>query len=358
MRRNEYTHRRRHISNRHLSDKYYYAGEHETATGIRLTQYNEQSLHTKEVRITDTSFSKLSDSDQINWFEVSGLTNADAITRIVKDFGLHNLDAKDILTPQHVVKVEEYKGRMLIVLNSCYYDVNNEMRSEHISILVANNTVITFTESNIPVFEAAHKALLSNMLNIRKKGSGLLLAFLLNTIIANLVESASKVEEILEDIEETLLDPKNDQGNMGSLIQQHRHEYMIIRKNSQPLKDQFSKLLRTENGIITPDILPIYNDLQDQLQFVIQTTESCREITSSLVDLYISNNDLRMNAIMKRLTIVSTLFIPLTFLVGVWGMNFKIMPELDWRYGYFIAWAVMIATGVLTWLYMKRKDWY
>ena len=310
------------------------------------------------MRITDTSFSKLSDSDQINWIEVSGLTNADAITRIVKDFGLHNLDAKDILTPQHVVKVEEYKGRMLIVLNSCYYDVNNEMRSEHISILVANNTVITFTESNNPVFEAAHKALLSTMLNIRKIGSCLLLAFLLITIIANLVESASKVEEILEDIEETLLDPKNDQGNMGSLIQQHRHEYMIIRKNSQPLKDQFSKLLRTENGIITPDILPIYNDLQDQLQFVIQTTESCREITSSLVDLYISNNDLRMNAIMKRLTIVSTLFIPLTFLVGVWGMNFKIMPELDWRYGYFIAWAVMIVTGVLTWLYMKRKDWY
>lgn len=90
------------------------------------------------------------------------------------------------------------------------------------------------------------------MLNIRKKGSGLLLAFLLNTIIANLVESASKVEEILEDIEETLLDPKNDQGNMGSLIQQHRHEYMTIRKNSLPLKDQFSKLLRTENGIIIP----------------------------------------------------------------------------------------------------------
>ena len=145
---------------------------------------------------------------------------------------------------------------------------------------------------------------------------------------------------------------------MGSLIQQHRHEYMIIRKNSLPLKDQFSKLLRTENGIITPDILPIYNDLQDQLQFVIQTTESCREITSSLVDLYISNNDLRMNAIMKRLTIVSTLFIPLTFLVGVGGMNFKIMPEVAWRYGYFIAWSVMIATGVLTLLYRKRKDWY
>ena len=196
------------------------------------------------------------------------------------------------------------------------------------------------------------------MLNIRKKGSGLLLAFLLNTIIANLVEAASKVEEMLEDIEETLLDIKNDQGNMGQLIQQHRKEYMIIRKNSQPLKEQFAKLLRTENGLISPDILPIYNDLSDQLLFVIQTTESCREIISSLVDLYISNNDLRMNAIMKRLTIVSTLFIPLTFLAGIWGMNFKIMPELDWRYGYGIAWSLMLLTAIVTWLYMRKKDWF
>lgn len=133
------------------------------------------------------------------------------------------------------------------------------------------------------------------------------------------MESASKVEEMLEDIEETLLDIKNDQGNMGLLIQQRRKEYMVIRKNSQPLKEQFAKLLRTENGIISSDILPIYNDLSDQLQFIIQTTESCREIISSLVDLYISNNDLRMNAIMKRLTIVSTIFIPLTFLAGIWG---------------------------------------
>ena len=144
---------------------------------------------------------------------------------------------------------------------------------------------------------------------------------------------------MLEDIEETLLDIKNDQGNMGLLIQQRRKEYMVIRKNSQPLKEQFAKLLRTENGIISSDILPIYNDLSDQLQFIIQTTESCREIISSLVDLYISNNDLRMNAIMKRLTIVSTIFIPLTFLAGIWGMNFKMMPELDW-------------------LYMRKKDWF
>lgn len=358
MRRKEATHvhRRRHISNRHLSDKYYYAGEHETVTDIRLTQYNAEALHTTEIKKGTSSFGKLVDPNKINWFQVSGLTDSDTITRIVKEFGLHNLDAKDILTPQHVVKIEEYANHVLIILNSSYYDANMEIHSEHISLLVTGNVVITFTESNNPVFANTMKALESDMLNLRKKGSGLLLAFLLNTIIANLVETASKVEEMLEDIEETLLDIKSDQGNMGSMIQQRRHEYMLIRKNSQPLKEQFPKLLRTENGIISPDMLPIYNDLADQLQFVIQTTESCREIISSLVDLYISNNDLRMNAIMKRLTVVSTLFIPLTFLVGVWGMNFKLMPELDWRYGYGIAWGIMFLTGILTWIYMRKKD--
>lgn len=359
MRRKEYIHRKRRISNRHLSDKYYYAGEHEMVTGIRLTQYDERSLHMREVHVAGgLSFNKLVDTDRMNWFEICGLSDADVITQIVKDFGLHNLDAKDILTPQHVVKVKEHKGRILIVLNACSYDENNALRSEHIGILVTDNTVITFTESNTSMFEVAYQALKSDTLNIREKGSGLLLAFLLNAIVANWVDAASKVEEILEDIEETLLDPTNDQAAIGPLIMQHRHEYMLIRKNSQPLKDQFMKLLRSEMGLIPAELLPIYNDLQDQLQFVIQTTESCREITSSLVDLYISNNDLRMNAIMKRLTIVSTLFIPLTFLAGVWGMNFKIMPELDWEYGYFVAWGVMLLTGVLTWLYLRRKDWY
>lgn len=353
------THRQhRHTSNRHLSDTYYYVGEHETATSIRLTQYNESSLATREVKTDEPSFSKLTDDGHINWFEVSGLTDSDTIARIVKDCGLHNLDTKDILTPQHVSKVEDYNGRLLIILNTCYYNENIEMRSEHISIVVAGNVIITFTESNNPVFENVHQALQSNMLGIRKKGTGILLAFLINTITANLAESASKVEDILEDIEETLLDISNDQRNVGALIQQRRKDYMTIRKNSQPLKEQFPKLLRMESGIITPDILPLYNDIYDQIQFIIQTGESCREIISSLVDLYISNNDLRMNAIMKRLTGVATIFIPLTFFAGVWGMNFTHMPELGWKYGYLFAWGLMLAVGILTWLLLKKKDWY
>ena len=115
------------------------------------------------------------DGNSINWFQVSGLTDSEAVTRIVNEFGMHNLDAKDILTPQHVVKIEEYDKHMLIVLNSSYYDTNMEINSEHISILITGNVVISFTESNNPVFEKAYKAIESDMLNIRRKNSGLLL---------------------------------------------------------------------------------------------------------------------------------------------------------------------------------------
>ncbi len=346
------------VDNRHLSEHYYYVGEHKTETTISLTQFNAVSIDTREINPDMESFKSLVDSSRINWFQVSGLTNSEAVTRIVNDFGMHNLDAKDILTPEHVAKIEEYDKHMLFIFNSTYYNSNLKLNSEHISILITDNIVITFTESNNPVFENACKALESNMMNIRKRGVGLFLAFLLNIIFANLVEAASKVEDLLEDIEETLLDTKCDQSGVGLQIQQRRKDYMMIKKNTQPLREQFSKLLRTDVVLINREIRPIYNDLADQLQYVTQTMESCREIISALVDLYISNNDLRMNEIMKRLTVVSTIFIPLTFLAGVWGMNYKFMPELEWQYGYFVAWGLMITVGFISLRYMQKKDWF
>ena len=181
-----------------MSERYCYAGELDTETRIRLTRYNERDLREKEIRVADASFDALIRPDQMNWLEVRGLTNADVITRIVKNFGFHELDAKDILTPLHVAKIEEYEGRMLIVLNTCYFDERQEMRSEHIGILVSERAVVTFTESDNPIFENTREALRSNTLNIRRKGYGLLVAFLLNSIIAGLADAAAKVEEFLE----------------------------------------------------------------------------------------------------------------------------------------------------------------
>ena len=125
-----------------------------------------------------------------------------------------------------------------------------------------------------------------------------------------------------------------------------------------PLKEQINALFRTNNNLISDDSRPFFNDVNDHLHFILQSLETCSDILSALVVLYLSNNDLRMNNIMKQLTIVSTLFIPLTFFAGIWGMNFKLMPELDWHYGYAMAWGLMLLIALIVFLYFKRKKWY
>lgn len=358
MKRKENRSKRKRSANRHLSEQYVYTGENNTPTGLLLLQYGKDDVQSSEIIYNSGTSKSLKEKDAINWLQVSGLTDSELITRIATDFEFNALDAKDILTPQHVVKAEEYHGKIFMVLNACRYDEFNNIHTEHIGILMAGNTIITFTENNHDLFAPVLKAIQDDILDIRSKNdSSLLLAFLLNAIVVCLIETSSRVEEYLEDIEDMLLDITTDQRNVGSLIQQRRREYIIIRKNSQPLREQIGKLIKEDN-LISRDAQPAFSDLTDQLMFINQTIEGCREIISSLVDLYISNNDLRMNAIMKRLTVVSTLFIPLTFLAGIWGMNFTNMPELGWRYGYIVAWGVMLATGIGTWLYMRKKDWY
>lgn len=352
------SHLHRHLpSNRRLADHYFYVGNADVQTEIRLTQYNGDHVYTSDVKLDEPSFSKLVDPACTNWFQVTGLTQADTITKIVRDFGFDRLDAKDILTPHHVVKVDVVDDdRKFIVMNVGHYTDENELKTEHVCLLAFGEVIITFVESNVAFFEMVHEGLKSNLMDIRNRKASFLLAFLLNTIVVNLVECATKIEDLLEEVEDRLLDINSNQSNLGPVIQQRRHEYMQIRRNSLPLKDQFLKLIPEDETM--KKIRPVYIDLNDQILFICQTVEDCHELIYSLVDLYISNNDLRMNAIMKRLTVVSTIFIPLTFLVGVWGMNFKVMPELALPYGYLFAWLLMIIVAILTWVFLRKKDWF
>lgn len=343
-------------TNRRLSDQYYYTGELVADTTIRLIQYNAQEVIQKEVAPDTTSLKLLLHPDYVNWIQVSGLSDSDRIVKLAKEFGLHKLDAKDILTPQHVVKVEDYQDKMLIVLGLLVDDKVQGLRNEHISIIVSDNVILTFAESSDNILKNIVQAIHLNTLDIRNNGKSLLLAFVLNAVVSSLVESIADVEESLEELEDILLDVNNDSAELLTRIQALRREYMLIRKDSMPLKEQFIKILRS--SIIDKTVLPVYNDIFDQLQYIVQTVENCREFTSSLVDMYCFNNDYRMNVIMKRLTIVSTVFIPLTFLAGIWGMNFMNMPELNWKYGYAYAWGTMLLVGLFTIIYMKKKKWF
>lgn len=341
-----------------FSEHYFYTGVYRQETKVTFTRYNTDTYHVRQIPASTASFKELTEADSINWFHITGLADSSVIYRIMKEFGLRELDVRDIVTPEHVVKIDDYCNRLLIVMNSCYFDNKQRIRSEHISIIVKGNVVLTFSEVDEKVFDNAFKGLEKNIMNIREGKSGLLLAFLINCTVSDMIETAVRVENMLDRIEDQLLDTDREYKNIRHRIQQSRRAYLILHKNTAALNNQFSMLKCVRDGIIDESMLHVFEELSDQLAYIVQTSENSKNLLSSLEELYMSNNDLRMNFIMKRLTVVSTLFIPITFLVGLWGMNFKYMPETEGRYGYIFGLAVIVGTALATWQYMKKKKWF
>lgn len=341
-----------------FSDSYNYFGKYKVNTFIQLTQYNKDAVINSDLPDDVASYRDLVRPDCINWFHVTGLADSERITRLLREFNFFTVDVKAILTPCHAAKIDIFKNRLLVVMESCYFEKKQEFTSEHICIIAKDNIVMTFKERDYIRYDNVLQALRKNTMNIRQETGGMLIAFLLNAVLSVTIGSAMLVESMLEKIDDILLDARHNRLDVGKRIQECRRVNLIIQKNSIPLRTEFNKLLNsyllTENHALTP----VYRELYNQLDFIILTSGNSKELLASMRDLYVSNNELRMNAVVKRLTVVATLFIPITFWVGVWGMNFSFMPELNWKYGYLFAWFILLATGIGTWLYMKKNKWY
>lgn len=343
------------MKNNLLSEKLTYTGVSQTPTHLHLCVYNAEEL--QESSAEDfSSISKKIKKDCVNWLQIHGLKNTESVREVCEYFKIDFLVVQDILNPNHPTKIEEHEQYTVLILKLFHYNDNQEMEQQQVSLIQGENFVLSFLEVESSFFDNISQALQENAFKIRGRQADYILSVLLNNVMGNYVATISTIEEDLEDMEADLL-TINDDKDIGAHIQARRRQYMTMKKAIFPLKDQYSKLLRAEDNLMHKVNRPFFNDVNDHLQFILQTIEICRETLSSLVDLYISNNDLRMNSIMKRLTAVSTIFIPLTFLVGVWGMNFKFMPELDWRYGYFTAWVLMVVIGIIVYLYLRKRKW-
>ncbi len=347
--------------NKHLQlhDKINYIGDKPTPTNIHFIKYSENEFFEQKTNQIQTIIDQIH-GDYVHWIRVTGMNNPELIINLAKNFGLNNLDARDILNSEHIASVEEFDDNIFIVLSGVYQDMKqqNELMTEHIALILGKNYVVSFQETDVDLFENIYNSIKNRSVKIDNRNADFLFASLLSKIIGNYNHCLSQLEDSLEDLEEKLLNIDNLKDNLIVEIQEKRRNTIILRRILSPLKEQFSKLLRTDNSLIHERELPFYKDLYDQLLYVLQNMDFCREIISSLIDLYLNNNDLRMNYIMKRLTIVATIFIPLTFLVGVWGMNFKFMPELDWKYGYLYAWILMGIVGFVVWRFLKKRNWF
>ena len=343
------------MKNNLLSEKLAYNGKEVVRTRMTAVIYSPSSC--SESEIPDLDALPETGIGEIIWLRVRGLTDFALIEGICRHYGIDFLTVQDIMNIHHKSKVEIHDDYVFIVskiyAKPCQ---EGEACKERIRLLLADNVVISFSDRDSSFFDDVSSALHKDVLKIRARSPFYLMSVLFNEMIYNYISEAVLISDALEEIEDELLTLASGR-DTGTDIQKLRHKYLNLKHTLTPLKEQFPLLVRSDLGLIRHDDMPFYRDVYDHLLNAMQEIDECRETLSSLMDLYLSNNGLRMNDIMRKLTIVSTIFIPMTFLAGVWGMNFNHMPELRMPYGYLIAWGAFILSGIACYFIFRTRRW-
>jgi magnesium transporter len=252
--------------------------------------------------------------------------------------------------------MEDFEDYLFIVFKMLsYYEKESEIRSEHVSLFLGSNFVLTFQEKEGDVFASIRERIRDGRGRIRKMGSDYLAYALIDTVVDNYFSILEKIGEKVEDVEGELV--TNPTTETIQSIHNLKREMIYLRKSVWPLREVVSRLERGDSELINETTVIYLRDVYDHTIQVIDAVETLRDILSGMLDLYLSSISNRMNEVMKVLTIIATIFIPLTLIAGVYGMNFRYMPELDWRWGYPTILLTMTVIGIIMLIYFKRKKW-
>jgi len=288
------------------------------------------------------------------WINVSGIHNTEVISEIGKCFDLHPLLLEDIVNTDQRPKMEDYGDYIFIVMKMLYSNEKG-INSEQISLVLGSNFVISFQETEGDVFGTIRERIRSGKGRTRELGSDFLTYSLIDAIVDNYFGILEKVGERVEYLEEDLVREPNP-ATLQS-IHKMKREMIFLRKSVWPLREVISGMTRSESRLISKNTDIYLRDVYDHTIQVIDTIETFRDMLSGMIDLYLSSISNRMNEIMKILTIIGTIFIPLTFITGLYGMNFSFMPELEWELGYPLALLIMAIVSVIMLGYFRRKKW-
>lgn len=355
MKRKRRTKKRRHVSSNTL-DGIEYLGDELIPTTVELLQYNSDEYVIKEL-LGSEDFRKYIEADYVSWFEVNGLSDVESISQISKNFGLHSFDIRELLADSKLVKIVPYDDVTFALISAYYINEEGGTEDAQLAFILGENFVISFNESNTPVYNEVTKAIINNNQLLRKKGADYLLYVLLNAVNVFNNEYILQSEDKLWQLEELLI-LQEEPPEILHVLRDQKKAFMIFKRFMSSLKEEYRNLLDNTNGRVDEENMVYFENLDDRYRTISSSVDYQEESVKSLIDLYNSNNAMRMNEIMKRLTLVATIFIPLTFLVGVWGMNFKFMPELEWEYGYLAAWIFFVALVLLLVFLMKKNKWF
>lgn len=348
---------RKHVKNAHLLEKLMYMGDECVPTSIELIQYDKSQLSEREVQPTE-KFKDLLKPDCINWFRVTGIADAETTFNICRAFGIPRFDIKDLLSGYHVTKVIEHETNTFILMSGSYINESQQLIIYQNAFILGDNYVVSFQEHPSAIFDDVKDAIKEGRVLIREKDEDYLLYILLNCLHSSFNDTIIKITNRLNEMEDRLIDDDTEHLNVMKFISQRRKDASLLRRVIAPLREEYVNLLHNSNKLIKPENLMYFEDFDDRLRTSSDDLVALRDSIGALSDLYFNNNNLRMNNVIKKLTIVSTIFIPLTFMVGVWGMNFDFMPELKWQYGYLFAWGIMFVIVLIAIFYLKRKRWF
>ncbi len=335
-----------------------YVGENRTEkVKISVMSFNESKIIEKEINTIENAFTYIN-SENTTWINIDGLQDISIIEKIGLKFGIHALVLEDVLNTGQRPKMEDFDNYIYVVFKMFNYDQKlSDISNEQVSLILGSNYLISFQEKEGDVFNAVRDRLRVGKGKIRKSGADYLAYALVDSVVDsyfNILEQFGETIELVED--ELITDPQPS--NLHT-IHKLRRELILLRKSVWPLREVLNNLDRGDSDLIQDSTGIFLRDVYDHTIQIIDTIESYRDMVSGMLDTYLSSISNRMNEVMKVLTIIATIFIPLTFVAGVYGMNFKHMPELEmsWMYpdGFWIF--MTIIAGLMVY-YFKRKNWF
>lgn len=320
---------------------------------ISLIEYNENEFIEKEFYDLSECIENVK-PDMVKWINVEGIHKTEVIEKIGKLYGIHSLTLEDIVHVDQRPKFEDYDTYVVAIMKMISFD--KKVVAEQLSIVLMDNMVISFQEPHGgDAFDIIRQRLRQAKGRIRRCGADYLAYSLMDAVIDCYFHAIEKIGDTIEKIEDDIIESSNNETLIH--LYELKREMIYLRKQVWPMRDMISNMVRSETKLINPSTDIYLRDLQDHVTRVIDTVETYRDLLSGIMDIYLSTNANKMNEVMKVLTIMSSIFIPVTFIAGVYGMNFEFMPELKSPYGYAITWAVMLTIMLGLIIYFKKKKW-
>ena len=338
-----------------------FVGEQRTEKAtIDIIDYTDTKLEEKRLEKVEDSF-EYKDSSTVTWININGIHDVSNIEKLGEHFGLHALNQEDIANTGHRPKFEESGEYIFVTMKMLNPKSGNGVESEQVSIVFGKNYVISFQEKEGDVFDAVRERIRKTKPRVRFMGADYLAYALIDAIVDNYFVVLEKIGDTVEELEDELV--SNPEHEDLETIYDLKRQMVFIRKAIWPLREVAGAMDRTESELIHDFTKPYLRDLYEHIIQVIDTVETFRDMISGLLDIYLSSISNRMNQVMKVLTIIATIFIPLGFLAGVYGMNFDTsaspfnLPELSLRYGYIFFWLAVLIIGIGLLFFFRRKRW-